>query len=85
KLPQFPLPTHDVVVRYGVPNEFERNTVAYDEGQPRKLEKAVVLLDTISDLPDVKNDEVREEMSYKTPPQTEFQKYIRSSEYGELF
>ncbi|KAF5199628.1 DNA (Cytosine-5)-methyltransferase [Thalictrum thalictroides] len=81
KLPQFPLPTHDVVVRYGGPSEFERNTVAYDEGQPRKLERAVVLLDAISDLPDVKNDEVREEMSYKTPPQTEFQKYIRSSEY----
>ncbi|PIA25868.1 hypothetical protein AQUCO_10500006v1 [Aquilegia coerulea] len=81
KLPHFPLPTHDVVVRYGGPNEFERNTVAYDEGQPRKLEKAVVLFDAISDLPDVKNDEVREEMFYKTPPQTEFQNYIRSSEY----
>lgn len=80
KLPQFPLPTHDVVVRYGVPNEFERNTVAYDEGQPRDLEKAAVLRDAISDLPDVTGQEVREQMPYKKPPETEFQKYIRSSE-----
>ncbi|KAM7507279.1 hypothetical protein LguiA_017732 [Lonicera macranthoides] len=51
KLPQFPLPTHDVVVRYWPPNEFEQNTVAYNEGQPRDLEEAVVLRDAISDLP----------------------------------
>lgn len=31
----------------------QRNTVAYDEGQPRDLEKAAVLRDAISDLPDV--------------------------------
>lgn len=84
KLPQFPLPTHDVVVRYGVPSEFERNTVAYDEGQPRDLEKAAVLRDAISDLPDVTGQEVREQMSYKKPPETEFQKYIRSSEYDMM-
>ncbi|KAL5724632.1 DNA (cytosine-5-)-methyltransferase [Ranunculus cassubicifolius] len=81
KLPQFPLPTHDVVVRYGVPSEFERNTVAYDEGQPRDLEKASVLRDAISDLPDVTCQETREQMNYKKPPETEFQKYIRSNEY----
>lgn len=79
KLPQFPLPTHDVVVRYWPPPEFEvsifffkqvckmltciiclcdylifmlqRNTVAFDEDQPRELEKASVLQDAISDLP----------------------------------
>jgi len=30
---------------------FQRNVVAYAEGQPRKLEKALVLKDAISDLP----------------------------------
>lgn len=79
KLPQFPLPTHDVVVRYWPPCEFERNTVAYDEGQPRTLEDAIVLQDAISDLPPVTNDETREEMIYEKPPETAFQKYIRSS------
>lgn len=77
KLPQIPLPTHDVIVRYGYPAEFEvavfslrmlepvmfhpynsvclvqRNTVAYDEGQPRQLEDALVLRDSYSDLPPV--------------------------------
>lgn len=53
KLPQFPLPTHDVIIRYGYPAEFERNTVAYDEGQPRQLEDALVLRDSYSDLPPV--------------------------------
>ncbi|KAK6158500.1 hypothetical protein DH2020_005814 [Rehmannia glutinosa] len=79
KLPQFPLPTHDVVVRYWPPLEFERNIVAYDEGQPRPLEEAVVLRDSISDLPPVTNDENREEMAYEKPPETEFQNYIRLS------
>ncbi|PPS18152.1 hypothetical protein GOBAR_AA02409 [Gossypium barbadense] len=41
RLPQFPLPTHD------------RNTVAYEEGQPRQLEDALLLRDAISDLPPV--------------------------------
>ncbi|GAU25020.1 hypothetical protein TSUD_154940, partial [Trifolium subterraneum] len=50
-LPQFPLPTHDVIVRYWPPLEYERNTVAYDEDQKRELEKAIVIQDAISDLP----------------------------------
>ncbi|KAL8536466.1 hypothetical protein ACS0TY_011903 [Phlomoides rotata] len=78
-LPQFPLPTHDVIVRYWPPVEFERNVVAYDEGQPRMLEDAIVLSDSISDLPAVENKEIREEMSYEKPPETEFQKFIRLS------
>lgn len=78
-LPQFPLPTHDVIVKYWPPVEFERNIVAYDEGQPRTLEDAVVLRDSISDLPAVENDESREEMSYEKLPETEFQKFIRLS------
>ncbi|XP_073120851.1 DNA (cytosine-5)-methyltransferase 1-like [Henckelia pumila] len=77
KLPQFPLPTHDVVVRYWPPIEFERNVVGYDEGQHPCLEDAIVLRDSISDLPAVTDDENREEMAYLTPPETEFQRYIR--------
>ncbi|KAK6274454.1 hypothetical protein POUND7_004163 [Theobroma cacao] len=82
KLPQFPLPTHDVIVRYWPPPEFERNTVAYDEDQPREeLEEALVLHDAISDLPAVANNEAHEEMTYRKPPETEFQRYIRSSKH----
>ncbi|KAL9683804.1 hypothetical protein QQ045_021230 [Rhodiola kirilowii] len=83
-LPQFPLPTHDVVFRYGAPTEFERNIVAYDEGQTRKLEKALVLVDAISDLPTISNVEACEEMTYSKPPETDFQKYIRATE-SEMF
>ncbi|KAJ8427934.1 hypothetical protein Cgig2_023310 [Carnegiea gigantea] len=79
RLPQFPLPTHDVVVRYGAPYKFERNVVAYDEDQFPNLEKALVIGDAISDLPPVSNREAREEMAYRKPPETEFQKYIRAS------
>ncbi|RVX01352.1 DNA (cytosine-5)-methyltransferase CMT2 [Vitis vinifera] len=83
-LPQFPLPTHDVVAKYWPPSEFECNIVAYDEGQPRELEKAVVLRDAISDLPAVTNYETRDEMLYGKPPETEFQKYIRSTKDGNV-
>ncbi|KAL3630783.1 hypothetical protein CASFOL_023767 [Castilleja foliolosa] len=78
-LPQFPLPTHDVVIQYGFPSDFERNVVAYDEGQSRDLEKIVVLSDAISDLPPVTNDEKRETMEYDKPPETGFQNYIRAA------
>ncbi|XP_030453904.2 DNA (cytosine-5)-methyltransferase CMT2 isoform X2 [Syzygium oleosum] len=81
KLPQFPLPTHDVIVRYWPPPEFERNLVAFDEDHTADLEKAVVLGDAISDLPDVPSLETREEMPYKNLPETDFQKYIRSTKY----
>ncbi|XP_006282433.2 DNA (cytosine-5)-methyltransferase CMT2 isoform X1 [Capsella rubella] len=80
-LPPFPLPTHDVIVRYGFPLEFERNVVAYVEGQPRLLEKALVLKDAISDLPPVSNDEDREKMPYECLPETDFQRYIRSTKH----
>ncbi|XP_022867997.1 DNA (cytosine-5)-methyltransferase CMT2-like [Olea europaea var. sylvestris] len=81
-LPQFPLPTHNVVIQYGFPSEFERNVVAYDEGQSRDLEKVIVLGDAISDLPPVGNEEIRDKMPYKKCPETEFQKYIRASKSG---
>lgn len=81
KLPQFPLPTHDVVVKFWPPPEFEQNTVAYNEGQPRDLEEAVILRDAISDLPAVTSHETREEMTYEMHPESEFQKYIRLTKY----
>ncbi|WCJ29036.1 DNA (cytosine-5)-methyltransferase CMT2 [Euphorbia peplus] len=80
KLPPFPLPTHDVIIRYWPPPEFERNTVAYDENQPRELEKAAVLRDAISDLPPVTSREYCEELAiYEKPPETDFQRFIRST------
>ncbi|KAJ0239251.1 hypothetical protein HA466_0229320 [Hirschfeldia incana] len=81
KLPPFPLPTHDVIVRYGFPLEFERNVVAYCEGQPRNVETALVLKDAISDLPHVSYNETREKRSYESLPETDFQRYIRSTKH----
>ncbi|XP_055819789.1 DNA (cytosine-5)-methyltransferase CMT2-like [Solanum dulcamara] len=81
RLPPFPLPSHDVIVKYWPSPEFERNTVAYEEGQPRDLEEALVLRDAISDMPAVTWHETREEMPYEMPPETEFQKYIRLSKH----
>ncbi|KAF8033526.1 hypothetical protein BT93_D2197 [Corymbia citriodora subsp. variegata] len=80
-LPQFPLPTHDVIVRYYPPLKFERNLVAFDEAHTADLAKAAVLGDAISDLPDVPSLETREEMPHKNLPETDFQKYIRSTKY----
>ncbi|KAG5249083.1 DNA methyltransferase [Salix suchowensis] len=62
KLPQFPLPSHDVIVRYWPPPESTSDD----------LEKATVLRDAISDLPDVG-------MAYDKPPETDFQQFIRST------
>ncbi|KAM0934075.1 putative DNA (cytosine-5-)-methyltransferase [Dioscorea sansibarensis] len=82
RLPQFPLPTHEVILRCGTPVDFECNIVGYDEGQSRVLEKALVLEDVLSDLPAVTNNEVREQMSYGSVPRTEFQQYIRTPRLG---
>ncbi|KAL3499666.1 hypothetical protein ACH5RR_038759 [Cinchona calisaya] len=77
KLPQYPLPTHDVVVRGVVPKEFESNTVAYNEGSKVDLLKELFLEDAISDLPPIGNDEPRDEMPYGVEHKTEFQRFIR--------
>ncbi|XP_022737028.1 DNA (cytosine-5)-methyltransferase CMT3-like [Durio zibethinus] len=77
KLPQYPLPTHDVVVRGVIPLEFEMNNVVWDEGQRVELEKKLLLKDAISDLPAVGNYEHRDEMDYDKNPKTEFQRFIR--------
>ncbi|KAL8090430.1 DNA (cytosine-5)-methyltransferase 1 [Apium graveolens] len=82
KLPPFPLPTHNVVVRGHAPVEFESNAVTYDEGSAPKLENKLYLGDAISDLPAVANDEDRDEMPYGTDPKTEFQKFIRLGKEG---
>ncbi|KAJ7973784.1 Cytosine-specific methyltransferase [Quillaja saponaria] len=79
KLPQFPLPTHDVVVRGVIPVEFEMNTVAYDEGHTVQLQQKLLLEDAISDLPLVDNYERRDEIPYGKAAQTEFQQFIRLS------
>ncbi|XP_075503916.1 DNA (cytosine-5)-methyltransferase CMT3-like [Primulina tabacum] len=77
KLPQYPLPTHNVVVRGNSPTEFEANVVCYEEGYQVQLKKELFLGDAISDLPPVENDEARDEQPYNSDPKTEFQKLIR--------
>ncbi|XVE94179.1 hypothetical protein REPUB_Repub01dG0259600 [Reevesia pubescens] len=77
KLPQYPLPTHEVAPRGGVPNEFEEITVAYSKKDPCQLENALNLGDAISDLPKVNNDENLDQRKYGTTSRTEFQRFIR--------
>ncbi|XP_076953769.1 DNA (cytosine-5)-methyltransferase CMT3-like [Bidens hawaiensis] len=51
-LPQFPLPTHEVVGRGVVPVEFKDCIVGSDNDKSYKLEKSIFLGDAISDLPE---------------------------------
>uniref|UniRef100_J3M520 DNA (cytosine-5-)-methyltransferase n=2 Tax=Oryza brachyantha TaxID=4533 RepID=J3M520_ORYBR len=78
KLPPFPLPTHEAIVKNGCPLAFEQNLVGWPGNTPMQLEKPIVLEDILSDLPEVANEESRDEMLYIKGPQTEFQRYIRS-------
>lgn len=84
KLPQYPLPTHDLVLRGVIPTEFEINTVAYNEGHTVELENKLFLGDAISDLPEVGNYDGQDQMSYKHSPKTEFQRFIRLSKDAML-
>ncbi|KAK8625380.1 hypothetical protein V6N13_090253 [Hibiscus sabdariffa] len=77
KLPPYPLPTHEVLSRGLVPNEFEEIHVAYDKKDSCKLKSALTLGDAISDLPQVNNDESQDQRNYGTKALTEFQKFIR--------
>ncbi|KAL9660518.1 hypothetical protein QQ045_025333 [Rhodiola kirilowii] len=77
-LPQYPLPTHDVVTRGGAPVKSEKNLVAYDEGHKVELKKKLLLGDAISDLPPVTNYDKNDEMPYSMDPKTDFQRHIRS-------
>ncbi|KAJ0605724.1 putative DNA (cytosine-5-)-methyltransferase [Helianthus annuus] len=76
-LPQFPLPTHEVIGRGVVPVEFKDCIVGSDNDNSYKLEKSIRLGDAISDLPEVTNNKGKDEMEYAGAPQTSFQKYIR--------
>ncbi|KAH7422400.1 hypothetical protein KP509_12G007000 [Ceratopteris richardii] len=76
-LPPYPMPTHDVVPKGGIPQEWERNMVAYDEDKKPTLLRALNLGDALRDLPPVKNSETRDEISYGGGAQTEFQRFIR--------
>ncbi|KAJ4753842.1 DNA (cytosine-5-)-methyltransferase family protein [Rhynchospora pubera] len=79
-LPQFPLPTHNVILRRHVPTEFEPCLVALDENADRYvLKDELRLCNAISELPKVTNNEPREEMPYGEGPRNEFQQYIRLS------
>ncbi|KAL6864864.1 hypothetical protein ACP4OV_016015 [Aristida adscensionis] len=78
KLPPFPLPTHEAIVKNGCPLAFEHNLVGWPDGMAMQLEKPIVLEDILSDLPEVSNGESRDEMLYVKGPQTEFQRYIRT-------
>ncbi|KAK1312976.1 DNA (cytosine-5)-methyltransferase 1 [Acorus calamus] len=81
-LPQFPLPTHEVVVRGWTPSEFDQNVVGYLRDQQYELQRATVLEDAISDLPPVTNDEIRDEMTYIDDPKTDLQFKIRALKDG---
>uniref|UniRef100_A0A0A9F609 Uncharacterized protein n=1 Tax=Arundo donax TaxID=35708 RepID=A0A0A9F609_ARUDO len=84
KLPPFPLPTHEAIVKNGCPVAFEHNLVGWPDGMHMQLEKPIVLEDILSDLPEVANGENRDEMPYVKGPQTEFQRYIRTFNSGVL-
>ncbi|XP_050375601.1 DNA (cytosine-5)-methyltransferase CMT3 [Argentina anserina] len=83
-LPQFPLPTHDVVFKGQIPTKWEQSTVAYSEGHNHPLRKKLLLEDALTDLPEVENDQPLDEMPYGKPPQTDFQRFIRLSKDGLL-
>ncbi|XP_071731251.1 DNA (cytosine-5)-methyltransferase CMT3-like [Rutidosis leptorrhynchoides] len=76
-LPQFPLPTHEVIGKGVVPLEFKECIVGSESDGCCKLEKSVLLGDAISDLPEVTNSTNKDEMEYGGSPQTTFQKFIR--------
>ncbi|MCL7048003.1 hypothetical protein MKW94_001848 [Papaver nudicaule] len=83
KIPPYPYPTHEVVVRgNGIRKEFEQCLVAYDENTKRELIKPLALEDALTDLPKIKNSEKREKMLYDQDPITPFQKFIRLSKIG---
>ncbi|KAH9559794.1 hypothetical protein CY35_06G074300 [Sphagnum magellanicum] len=82
-LPPFPLPTHSVIVRGGVPNLWERCLVAYVENQqPEWLQKPLVLKDAISDLPPVSNFQDKDDILYQDDPHTSFQRFVRLPKQG---
>ncbi|ESQ27964.1 hypothetical protein EUTSA_v10018159mg [Eutrema salsugineum] len=77
KLPPYPLPTHEILGKSLLaPKEFEEIQVGHSQKNLLQLEKAPTLADAISDLPPATNCEEKDERSYETEPQTDFQKFI---------
>ncbi|GJN35744.1 hypothetical protein PR202_gb24547 [Eleusine coracana subsp. coracana] len=64
RLPPFPLPTHETIVKNGCPLAFECNLVGWPDSLPMQLEKPIVLEDILSDLPEVSNIFLLEKMPY---------------------
>ncbi|KAG0575322.1 hypothetical protein KC19_VG336600 [Ceratodon purpureus] len=82
-LPPYPMPTHKVIVRGGVPQEWERCLVAYEENkQPEWLQKPLVLKDALSDLPPVGNDQDKDDIPYEVEPECDFQRFLRLRKKG---
>ncbi|MCO5567288.1 hypothetical protein L7F22_020978 [Adiantum nelumboides] len=77
RLPPYPMPSHDVVPKGGIPQEWERNMVAYDEKNKPTLLKPLTLGDALRDLPPVENSETRDEINYGGGARTDFQRFIR--------
>ncbi|KAH6767896.1 hypothetical protein C2S52_018879 [Perilla frutescens var. hirtella] len=75
-LPQFPLPTHEVMKKGVVINEFKELIIGHGD-EHCQLHKTVLLGDAISDLPEVTNNADQDEMPYGNAPRTAFQKFIR--------
>ncbi|XP_042515218.1 putative DNA (cytosine-5)-methyltransferase CMT1 [Macadamia integrifolia] len=68
KLPQYPLPTHEAVVRGNVFVNFKVRRKVW----LHMMENALLLEDAISNLPPVTNDESRDEMPYGKTPKIDF-------------
>ncbi|KAL8159474.1 hypothetical protein V2J09_001011 [Rumex salicifolius] len=77
KLPQYALPTHDVVNRGVVPTEFEKILVAYDDAPTVELKQKLLLADALTDLPEVSNYTEDDDVPFNASPKTEFQHLIR--------
>ncbi|KAM0895487.1 hypothetical protein ACQ4PT_023767 [Festuca glaucescens] len=77
-LPKYPLPTHKVVWRGGIPNAFSQSIV-YDETQESTRKEALLLGEAISDLPEIDNHQPNEIMEYGGNPRSDFQRYIQLS------
>ncbi|XP_047095806.1 DNA (cytosine-5)-methyltransferase CMT3-like [Lolium rigidum] len=77
-LPKYPLPTHKVVWRGGIPTSFSQSIV-YDETQESTLKEALLLGEAISDLPEIGNHQPNEIMEYGGNPRSDFQQYIQIS------
>ncbi|KAI3472121.1 hypothetical protein Pfo_029609, partial [Paulownia fortunei] len=75
-LPQFPLPTHEVLKKGVVINEFKEIIIGHGN-EHCELHRTVLLGDVISDLPEVTNDADQDELPYGRTARTVFQKFIR--------